>query len=136
METMHLEEGQLRELRSLGIPILVPGSLPPELTQVHVTVEDASYRAVFHASPQRWVAVQGASSGLGDVMPGARVERFQSRDAGAGEIEFYAPDSEEPTDFRTSWLQPTFQGPAYSLSGQGLEPAEVLQVATSLRWLE
>lgn len=136
--TMHLDQGQLRRLRDLDMSILVPGSVPADLREIHVTAdrgEGPSYRVVFQASPQRWVALEGACTGLGDVMPGKRSESFRTAEAGVGEIEFYGPDSEERVDFRSWWIQPSPEGPAYALSGKGLDRGEVLHVAASLHWL-
>jgi len=137
--TNPLDQAQVQTLQSLEIPILVPGRLPPDLTQVQTTTEREAqgpvYRVVFHASPQRWVAVQGACGGIGDVMAGDAAEIFETEQMGPGQVEFYDPGSQEPVDFRTHWLQPQKEGAFYSLSGQGLTESEVLEVASSLRWL-
>ena len=139
-EMVKLKEDQLLPLRDLGIPILAPGLLPADLEQVHIDIREEedgpTYRVVFHASPQRWVAVQGACGGLGDVMSGDQTEVFEAADVGSGAMEFYDLGSEEPVDFRTHWLQPDAEGASYSLSGQGLMESEALVVASSLRWLQ
>ncbi len=137
--TIPLDQTQIQTLRGLEIPILVPGRLPPDLTRVQTTTErearGPAYRVVFHASPQRWVALQGASGGIGDVMSGDAAEAFETEQMGPGRVEFYDPGSQEPVDFRSHWLQPQTGGAFYSLSGQGLTESEVLEVASSLRWL-
>ncbi len=132
-----LNESLLQDLKGLEFPVLVPGLLPPDLTRATLEREDQdpAFRVVFHASPQRWVALQGACAGIGDVMPGDAAETFESDQIGPGQVEFYDPGSQEPVDFRTHWLQPRADGAFYSLSGQGLTESEVLAVASSLRWL-
>lgn len=134
-----LNEDRLQPLRDLGIPVLVPGLVPSDLEQVHLEprqeADGPTYRVVLHATPRRWVAVQGACGGLGDVMPGDRTEDFQTAEVGAGRIEFYAPGSQEPVDFRTHWLRPDAGRACYALSGQGLSDDEARAVAAALRWL-
>jgi hypothetical protein len=137
--TIPLDPTRLQNLKELEIPILVPGRLPSDLTQIQTNIERGgqgpAFRVVFHASPQRWVAMQGSSGGVGDVMFGDAAEDFETEQAGPGRVEFYDPGSQEPVDFRSHWLQPQDRGTFYSLSGQGLTESEVLEVARSLRWL-
>ncbi len=137
--TIPLDPTRLQNLQDLEIPILVPGRLPSDLTRIQTTTERGpqgpAFRVVFHTSPQRWVALQGCSGGVGDVMAGDAAEDFETEQAGPGRVEFYDPGSQEPVDFRSHWLQPQTEGAFYSLSGQGLTESEVLEVASSLRWL-
>jgi hypothetical protein len=125
------------QLRALPIQVFVPAELPEDFQVQSVLAEDspdwgASYQIVFEGPEGAELTVQGTVSGVGDIFRGQSRQKFENTWLGQGVMEFYEPESEEPVDFRTHWLQVGSEGPFHSLSGKGLEPKQALHLAENL----
>ncbi len=135
------DQAHLQQLRALPMGVFVPGDLPQGFQVSSVLAEDdpdwgASYRIVFEGPEGAELTVEGTAGGVGDVMRGESRQKFENPVLGQGVVEFYEPDSEEPVDFHSHWLQAQPETPFYGMSGKCLEPEQALQVAESLVPLE
>lgn len=124
------------QLRVLPMQVFVP-DLPEGFAISTVLAEDspdwgASYQIVLEGPEGAELTLQGSTGGVGDVFRGQSRKKFHNPWLGEGVMEFYEPDSEEPVDFRTHWLQTGTEAPFHSLSGRGLEPEQALRLAESL----
>lgn len=125
------------QLRILPMQVFVPADLPEGFLVQSVIAEDspdwgASYQIVFEGPEGAELTVQGTVSGVGDIFRGQSRQKFQNPWLGQGIMEFYEPDSEEPVDFRSHWLQTGPEAPFHNLSGKGLEPEQALHLAENL----
>lgn len=138
MAAPNLDPVQLQQLRALPMGVVVPGDLPEGFALRDVQAEEdpdwgASYRLLFGGGDGATFHVEGTTGGLGDVMRGESRRKFENLALGAGVIEFYAEDSEEPVDFRSHWLQAHPELPAYGLAGKRMDPDLVVRVAEGLQ---
>ncbi len=122
------------KLKNLGLPIVVPRSIPAGFVLKHVTPmpdETGDGYSIEWNSPSGSLRLFGASGGIGDRLPGEKTLEFQHPTFGNGLIEI------EETQIATGWLSEMSNGlPAYSLVGEGLSEEQFLHTARSLDYVK
>ncbi len=123
------------------MPVALPGFMPTGFARHSVDADTdetfgPSYRVRYQHPDGAFVLVEGAAAGLGDVMRGARRDAFDTVDLGPGVLEWYDEDSDEPVEFRSHWLSPSAEPPAYGVAGRGLIRDDALRIAKSLAFVE
>lgn len=141
MTTPPLSPADLARLQALPMEVLVPGSLPEGFAVQAVDAEDdpewgSSYRIRYAGTAGALIMVEGVTGGIGDPPSGQSQSEFTHPRLGAGTLEFYAPEEDEPVEFRSRWMQEREGGPAYAVAGRRLDPEQAGQVAGSLLVLE
>lgn len=133
-----MSDPRLEGLRALPMAIAVATALPDGFALLAVESDvdpewGSSYRIRYAGPGEALVMVEGVTGGVGDPLPGRQEWGFLHPDLGSGTLEYYGPDSEEPVDFRSSWLPG--EGAAYAVAGRRLPPEEAVRLAEGLRFL-
>lgn len=129
-----MNTSDFEKLKNLGLPIVVPRSVPAGFVLKQVTPmadENGDGYSIEWHSPEGTLRLFGVSGGIGDRLPGDKTLEFQHPTFGLVNIEV------EESQLATGWMSEMSNGlPAYSLVAQSLNEEQFLQTARSLDYVK